>query len=271
MRDRDDRRDDMGRMPDMDDRRMEMNNASMSRMEQQNTMGGTDRMSGRNKEQKLRVAERVYLTVDEHMAKGISFHEQLADYFCFLGLHGYKEMLESQYMEECAEKRKLHHRYIDTHQKILPVIQVQTPVFIPRDWSRYTMDDIDDSVVPKFVRSALKEWKQWEEKTKDLYEDQYDVLSRANLVSDCEYIKTLIIDVENEIKKVSRITESLNGTGYDVNMIHGMQDKYMDTYRKRGAEPIKSRIEPYYDEYDRTYRERRYDEKYPVRRRTIGF
>lgn len=40
------------------------------------------RTTDREKEQK---AEEIYLKLDEHMQKALGMHEQLADYFCFLG------------------------------------------------------------------------------------------------------------------------------------------------------------------------------------------
>lgn len=186
-----------------------------------------------SKEQNEQVAEEIYSKMDEHMQKALCFHEQLADYFCFLGLQGFKRMLEYQYMKECAEKRKLHHRYIDAHHRILPVKQVQTPVFLSGDLRRYTTKDITDSVLPKFVRAALNEYQEWEEKTKELLEEQCERLTSLNMIADYEYVKELMLDTENELKKLERIMEKLNGTGYDVNMIHTMQDKYHEKYKQK--------------------------------------
>ena len=228
---------------------------------------------GMAKGNKTQVAENVYNILNEHMCKAVAFHEQLADYFCFLGLYGYKRMLEYHYLTECAEKRKLHKRYIDVHKKILPVKQVQIPIFIPADWSRYTVEDIDDTVVSKFVRAALNEWKSWEEKTKDLYEEQCETLKNAGLVSDYNFVEGMIEDVEKEIKKVIRIIESLNGTGYDATMIHGMQDKYHEKYKKKYEDHFTTKnnypgrtygryVPPYYDEDD---------EEMEIRPRRYGF
>ena len=97
----------------------------------------------RNKRMQENIAEEVYVKLDEHMRKALSFHEQLADYFCFLGLQGFKRKLECQYMDECVNKRKLHHKYINLHQKLIPLRQVQFPQMIPRDWSKYTTDDVN--------------------------------------------------------------------------------------------------------------------------------
>lgn len=254
--------------PDMDDRRR----PDMMMDDRKMPMGSMTRGMARG--EKTRVAENVYNILNEHMCKAVAFHEQLADYFCFLGLHGYKRMLEYQYMQECAEKRKLHRRYIDVHKKILPVKQVQIPIFIPADWSRYTVEDIDDTVVSKFVRAALNEWKSWEEKTKDLYEGQCETLKNAGLVSDYNFVEGMIEDVEKEIKKVMRIIESLNGTGYDATMIHSMQDKYHEKYKKKYEDHFTTKnnypgrtydryTPPYYDEDD--YEEIR------IRPRRYGF
>lgn len=273
-----------GIQPDIDDMRER-------RDVRQNTMMSDDRMDMRGhdrmgmdmqtrsmaKGENVQIAERVYTTINEHMCKALAFHEQLADYFCFLGLHGYKRMLDYQFMCECAEKRKLHKRYIDIHHKILPVTQVQIPVFIPKDWSRYTVEDIDDSVISKFVRAALKEWKDWEEKTKELYTEQCDILMRANLISDYEYVKTLTMDVEKELKKIVRIMEGLNGTGYDVNMIHGMQDKYHEKYKKKYNDRFTTKNNysmPIYNKYVPPYGNDPYDEEEEEienRRRRFGF
>lgn len=221
------------------ERRGNQNNMEMRGMSDMNmngmytqTMGMQSGMK-RNKEENEKVAEQVYSIINEHMCKAIAFHEQLADYFCFLNLQGFKRMLDYQYMKECADKRKLHKRYINYHHKLIPVKQIQIPVFIPTEWNKYKTTDINDSVVPKFVRSALEQYKDWEEKTKEMYEEQCDVLRKYNMVSDEEYLKELIISVEKELKKIHRMIEKMNGTGYDVTTIHNMQDKYHEKYKKK--------------------------------------
>lgn len=210
--------------------------------------------------------EDVYEALNDRACKGIAFHEQLADYFCFLGLQGYKRMLEYQYMKECAEKRKLHKRYIDIHHKVIPVKQVQIPIFIPSDWSRYTTDDIDDNVISKFVRAALNEWHKWETETKELYEEQCAILLDLNMMADHEFIKEMIVDVEKEIKKVHRLIEQLNGTGYDATMIHTVQDKYHEKYKQKYNDRFttKNNYRTYNEMDEPEYRER------PVRR-FIGY
>lgn len=196
--------------------------------EQQPYMG-----TQRNKRMQENIAEEVYVKLDEHMQKALSFHEQLADYFCFLGLQGFKRKLECQYMDECANKRKLHHKYINIHQKLIPLRQVQFPQMIPRDWSKYTTDDVNDSVLPKFVKNAMEQYKQWEHETKELYEEQWQKCMNNGMGADADYISKLIQDVTKELKEINRMCEQLNGTGYDVIAIHSVQDKYHNKYKNK--------------------------------------
>lgn len=228
-------------------------------------MGNSTMRMNRNvsEEERSRTAEDIYTAISERMCKALAFHEQLADYFCFLGLQGFKRMLEYQYMKECAEKRKVHHHYIDIHKRVIPVKQVTTPVFIPKEFSRYTTLEMDDSVIPKFVRSALKEWHDWEEETKDIFEEQCTVAKSMDMIADEEYIKELVLDVTKEIKKVARIIEKLNGTGYDVTMIHGVQDKYHEKYKDKYNERFTNKysrrrgIRSEYEHEEEPYRTRR--------------
>lgn len=190
-------------------------------------------MQKTNEREKEQCAEEIYLRLDKHMQQALSMHEQLADYFCFLGLQGFKRKLEYQYMNEVAGKRKLHHKYINLHHKIIPMKQVDVPQIIPSDWSRYTTTDVNDNVLPKFVRSAMQRYKDWEEQTKQLYEELWQQCTNYGMTADADYISKLVKNVTKEIKEINRMCEQLNGTGYDSVSIHNMQDKYHKKYKSK--------------------------------------
>lgn len=236
------------------------------RRRERNAMGGsTGRMEGmgRATSENYKDIEDMYKQIDERMCQALSFHEQLADYFCFLGLQGFKRMAEFQYMKECAERRKMHRRYIDMHNKVLPVEDYRKPMMIPKEWSKHTRHDIDDSVIPKYVKMALTEWYEWEKETKEIYEDVCEQFRSMGLVADEEFIKRLILDVEKECKKIMRMYENLNGTGYDVTQIHGMQDKLHEKYKKKYEDRFTTKNN--YSPWDRQVPE------YPTTRPNIGF
>ena len=213
------------------------NDRNFNKTQHRNNMGM--RTSDTEKE---RCAEEVYIEIDEHMQKALALHEQLADYFCFLGLQGFKRKLEYQYMCEVAEKRKLHHKYTNIHHKIIQFKQAELPHIIPSDWRRYTTNDVNDNVLPRYVKSAMQTYKEWEEKTKQLYEDLWQECISYGMTADAEYISDLVSDVTKEIKKVNRMCEQLNGTGYEATSIHTMQDKIHEKYKKKYEDEYTDKI-----------------------------
>ena len=123
--------------------------------------------------------------------------------------------------------------YNDVHHKILPTIGCSGVNIIPKEWERHTTHDIDDSVIPKYTKMALKTYYEWETETKELYKELCNKLLQMGEHSDYEFLKELVLDVEKEIKKIMRLYENLNGTGYDVNAIQSVQDKYHEKYKKK--------------------------------------
>jgi hypothetical protein len=45
-------------------------------------------------------AEKIFIELNQHMLKGLMFHEELANYFSFLALEGYSYCHEYHYKEE---------------------------------------------------------------------------------------------------------------------------------------------------------------------------
>lgn len=91
-------------------------------------------------------------------------------------------------------------------------------------------------VLTKFVRSAMKQYREWEEETKKLYEAVCCVLWEKGLVVDYNLMMCYLEDVQHELKKIYRLCEELNGTGYDLLYIVEIQKQihveYKDKMRK---------------------------------------
>lgn len=265
-RDRRRMRDDMDepdRRGDMTPRRMDMKHEGVMRESREHR--GMARGKTRDTREQEEHASEAYSLISDHMCRALDFHSQLADYFCFLGLQGYKRMAEYQFMKECAEMRKMHRRYIDVHERLLPVHDVKKPNIIPQAWSQYSVKDIDDNILVRSVKMGLEDWYEWEKETKEVYTEACDILQSVGLHTDYEYVKELIEDAEKECKKVMRIMEKLNGTGYDVTTVHGMQDKLHEKYKKKYHDRFTTKNNYPVGEWEDEEGRRRYS------RRTIGY
>ena len=94
----------------------------------------------------------------------------------------------------------------------------------------------------------------WETETKELFKELCNKLLQMGEHSDYEFLKEFVLDVEKEIKKIMRLYESLNGTGYDVNAIQSVQDKYHEKYKKKYNDRFTTKNNyrqiPAYPQYD---------------------
>lgn len=242
--------------------RMSANSGNSSMMKRTySTMGGSSMDNGSANPSDI---ENVYMLLSKRMCEAVMFHCQLIDYFAFLGLQGFKRMAEYQYMSECADKTKLHKRYIDIHHRVIPETNPEEFSIIPDEWQKtnVTTKSVKDSDVSKYVKMALDEWCNWEEETKRIVESCCDMFAEYGAYSDKEYCGELLADVEKEIKKVNRLYEQMNGTGYDATSIHDAQDKYHRKYKKKyqehfTAKAMKRGVPDDWDEDRETYRKRR--------------
>lgn len=173
----------------------------------------------------------LYAEVVKRMNTALLFHSSLSDYFNFLGLHGFKRIHEYQYFCESIEKRKLQRKVLDVHNKIVPMVGHEKPEVIPVDWYKHTRMDIDDNVIAKYVRQAMKTYKEWEEESKCIYECIACIfLNRGELI-DYEIMMCYAEDVQEELKKIYRLCEELNGVGYDTLYIMEIQKCIHNEYK----------------------------------------
>lgn len=177
--------------------------------------------------------EELYAEVNKRMTTALMFHENMSDYFNFMGLHGFKRIHELQYYEESIGKRKLHRKVLDIHNKLIPELGHDKLEVIPSDWYKHTRMDIDDSVLSKYVKYALKQYKEWEEETKHFYECVAYVFMERGEMIDYELMLCYVKHVQCELKKIYRLCEELNGVGYDVLYIMEIQKCIHNEYKKK--------------------------------------
>ena len=67
--------------------------------------------------------EEIYADVAAHMIEGLMIHEQLANYYDFLGLGGYKRCHEYHYIEESVKYRGLYRYFINQKNDSIILLQ----------------------------------------------------------------------------------------------------------------------------------------------------
>ena len=174
-------------------------------------------------------AEEIYSEIHKRQIAALMFHGQMADYFDFLSLHGYKRLHEYQYYAESIDFRKLSRYYINHHGKLLPEVFEGEINMIPSAWLTANRISVGKSTKQKAVEDGFNAYMEWESQTKEAYEKYAKKLRDLGYEADALFIDDLVKDVDHELKCLERIILDLISSGYD--MVYIVESQY-DLHKK---------------------------------------
>lgn len=180
----------------------------------------------------------IYTKLASHMIKGVMFHTQMADYYDFLCLQGYRTCHEYHMYEEMSAYRSLCHYVVNHHDMLIPDERIESPNAIPASWYKHVRQDADVSTKKDAVKEGLVAWVNWETKTKKLYEQMYIELMNLGAVADACEIKKLVMDVDDELQKAKEYQLNKEAIGYDMSEIIAEQDCKKEKYEIKMKEKI---------------------------------
>lgn len=178
----------------------------------------------------------IFAKISERQDVGIAMHFDMADYFDFLNLHGFKRIQEYQYLCESANRRGIHRYFINHYQKQFKINSTEYLAVIPSSWFNYTRMDVDTNTMKKSVKDVFDLWVSWEEESKKLYENIYSELVKIGEIAAAMKVKELVCDVDMELKYACRLHLSLKASNYDPVYILDMQDCLHEEYDKKTKE-----------------------------------
>ena len=170
--------------------------------------------------------EEIFSKLSEHMIKGLMVHEQLANYYDFLGLEVFRLEHEHQYVEESASYRRLNHFYISHYNKLIEESRIENPRIVPESWYKYSRFDVDLITKKNGIENGYKEWKNWETETRKLYEHLYCELIKIEEVSVSLFLSGFINDVEEELQRIDKELLELKATSFDLTYVMELKEKY---------------------------------------------
>lgn len=177
--------------------------------------------------------EEIFSKLSAHMIEGMMFHEQMANYYDFLNLKGYKRCHEYHYFCETICHRKLQRYFINHYNKLIPDIPLNTSSAIPSSWYKYTRQDVDTATKRKETGNGVTKWITWEKETKALYTEMYQALEEIQECSAAEMVLKLIEDVDREIKYAERKQLDLKAIDYDMSVIIPCQKKIHNKFERK--------------------------------------
>ena len=176
--------------------------------------------------------EEIFAQIKNRQIAALMFHGQMADYFDFLSLHGYKRLHEYQYFAESAEFRKTCRYYINHHGKLLPDTFTGQIKVVPDAWLTANRMSVGRSTKQKAVEDGFNQYREWENDTKAVYSRYASRLREMEHEADAIMLDCLVEDVDHELKCLDRIILDLISSGYEMVYIVESQKEMHDKYKK---------------------------------------
>ena len=175
----------------------------------------------------------VFAEINARQIAALMMHDQMADYFDFLGLSGYKRLHLYQYFAESKERRDVAHYYINHHGKLIPDRFEGNVQMIPESWRSANRMSVGKSTKQKAVEDGVSVYLGWEQATTDVYQKYATALREQGYVADAIFVDRLVEDVDNELERLERIITDLITSGYDPVYILESQKELHDKYKKK--------------------------------------
>ena len=175
----------------------------------------------------------IFSKINEHMINGLMLHDQLANYYDFLGLEGYKRCHEYHYFAENMAYRALNRYFINHHDMLIPETEFSNTNAIPKSWYAHNREDVDMATKQNGVKAGLEKWVGWERETKKLYEQMYQEAMNIGEVAAAQKILCLVKDVDKELKKAERYWLNKMATDYDMVSIIEEQKRKHKKYQHK--------------------------------------
>lgn len=177
--------------------------------------------------------EEIFTKINNCMLEGVMLHDQLASYYDFLSLAGYKRCHKCHTEEEMRERRKLLEYYTCHYGRAAPEVQAADPHVIPANWNGHVRSDVDANTKRRAVKDGFTRWNEWEKSAKKLYEKAFKELFELGEIAAAMRVGELIKDVDCELKGIEKETLKLASVDYDINFIYESQPEIHEKYKHK--------------------------------------
>ena len=163
----------------------------------------------------------VYGMILKRQIEGVMFHDEMAQYYAFIGLHGYKHFHKNQSKEEMRAYMRTWCFYIDQYGRLPDEQQAKDPEVIPIAWRSVNMDAVSPTVKKQAVKDAIEKYVDWENETIRIYEQACSELWDMGDYIGGEKVKQNLVEANCELRKAKHKRLMLSAVEYDLSYIAG--------------------------------------------------
>lgn len=177
--------------------------------------------------------EEIFKELATHALKGMMVHEEMCNYYDFLGLKGYRKCHEYHFLSQTCSYRRLCKYYINHFNKLVERIDFNREEIIPKSWYAHVRQDVDPKVLRESVKTGLQTWVEWQTQTKKLYQDMYKQLINIGEIDAAQFVEEMIEDVSHELKCATIYHLHKKAIEYDATCIIGQQKQLHCLFKEK--------------------------------------
>lgn len=165
----------------------------------------------------------VFTKLANRMVGAMMVHTQLTELFNFIDLEADAKRQKKQLHEETDGLLKLE-KYAAQHHHILitsdnpPQVDILNFDILERPNDKLSPDD-----KIHLIQYALKEWIEWEKKSKVIYEDSYRNLIDMSEIATADFVLQYVRDVDKELRDAEFLYRVRDAIDWDLPTIYDKQ------------------------------------------------
>jgi hypothetical protein len=165
----------------------------------------------------------IFKKLSNRMVGAMMIHTQLTELFNFIDLESDAKRQKKQLHEETDGLLKLE-KYAAQHHHILitsdnpPQVDILNLDILERPNDKLSPDD-----KIHLIQYALKEWIEWEKKSKIIYEDSYHSLVDMSEIATADFVLQYVRDVDKELRDAELLYRVRDAIDWDLATIYDKQ------------------------------------------------
>jgi hypothetical protein len=165
----------------------------------------------------------IFKKLSNRMVGAMMIHTQLTELFNFIDLESDAKRQKKQLHEESDGLLKLE-KYAAQHHHILITSDNPPQVDI---LNLDILERLNDKLSPddkiRLIQYALKEWIEWEKKSKVIYEDSYRNLVDMSEIAAADFVLQYVKDVDKELRDAELLYRIRDAIDWDLATIYDEQ------------------------------------------------
>jgi len=165
----------------------------------------------------------IFKKLSNRMVGAMMIHTQLTELFNFIDLEADAKRQKKQLHDESDGLLKLE-KYAAQHHHILITSDNPPQVDILNlDILEHPNDKLSPDDKIHLIQYALKEWIEWEKKSKVIYEDSYRNLVDMSEIAAADFVLQYVKDVDKELRDAELLYRVRDAIDWDLTTIYDEQ------------------------------------------------